>query len=49
MDNEMMPGNVPLSEGLGVVPERCRDCALVLAPGRSWYCTHCALQHIGDD
>ena len=30
-------------------PKRCRDCALLLAPGRSWYCTHCALAHISED
>jgi hypothetical protein len=43
------PGIVRVDRLVRPVAEACRDCGLLLAPGRSWYCMRCVQKHIGDD
>lgn len=37
----------PVERGVGrPVPERCKDCGLMLAPRLRLYCTKCVQQHL---
>lgn len=41
------PLRVPLSDQLGLAPERCKDCGLTLVPWLRLWCTKCVQKHLG--